>query len=78
LVRAWEGYHYKEPWRRLQQRGMAQNFGWDKSALEYVKVYRRIWGLPEEETVEERLTDAASDVTTKLESPEDKRPELVK
>lgn len=78
LVRAWEGYHFKEPWRKLQQRGMAQNFGWDKSAVEYVKSYRRIWGLPEEETVEVKAADVATTDGAKVETPEDKRPELVK
>ncbi|HEY9621722.1 MAG TPA: glycogen synthase GlgA [Crinalium sp.] len=50
MVRAWEGFRYKREWRELQKRGMQQDFGWDKSAHEYVKVYRRILGLPEEET----------------------------
>ncbi|GAB4379291.1 MAG: glycogen synthase GlgA [Elainellaceae cyanobacterium] len=49
LVRAWEAFHFKDAWRGLQQRGMAEDFGWDKSAIEYIKLYRRILGLPEEE-----------------------------
>lgn len=42
LVRAWEGFHYKPEWRALQQRGMAQDFSWDKSAIEYEKLYREL------------------------------------
>lgn len=49
MVRAWEGFRYKNDWRKLQQRGMSQNFSWDKSAVEYVKLYRDILGLPAEE-----------------------------
>jgi len=48
-VRAWEGYHYKDKWQELQKRGMEKNFAWDHSAQEYVKLYRRIKGLPEVE-----------------------------
>ncbi|MDS3860596.1 glycogen synthase GlgA [Thermosynechococcaceae cyanobacterium BACA0444] len=46
LVRAWEGYRYKDKWQELQQRGMAQDFGWEKSALEYNALYNSIYGLP--------------------------------
>ncbi|MBE9182872.1 glycogen synthase GlgA [Oculatella sp. LEGE 06141] len=49
MVRAWEGFRYKTYWRELQKRGMSENFGWDKSAQDYIKVYRRLLGLPEEE-----------------------------
>jgi starch synthase len=48
MVRAWEGFHYKPEWRELQQRGMAQDFSWDKSAREYIKMYNSILGLPED------------------------------
>lgn len=51
LVRAWEGFHYKDAWRELQQRGMAQDFSWDKSAVQYDRMYREILGLPLEEPV---------------------------
>jgi starch synthase len=49
MVRAWEGFRFKDAWRKLQQRGMAANFSWDKSAIEYVKLYRDVLGLPAEE-----------------------------
>ena len=49
LVRASEGFHYKPQWQALQQRGMSQDFSWDQSAKQYVKLYRSIHGLPDEE-----------------------------
>jgi starch synthase len=49
MVRASEGYRYPESWRALQQRAMQQDFSWERSAQEYLKVYRRILGLPESE-----------------------------
>jgi starch synthase len=52
MVRAWEGFRYKPYWQELQARGMQQNFSWEKSAIEYVKIYRKVIGLPEEEPVE--------------------------
>ena len=49
MVRAWEGFRFKDAWRKLQQRGMAVNFSWDKSAIAYIKLYRDVLGLPAEE-----------------------------
>ena len=49
MVRAWEGFRFKDAWRKLQQRGMAANFSWDKSAVEYNKLYHDVLGLPLEE-----------------------------
>lgn len=48
MVRAWEGFQYKDYWNTLQQRGMQADFSWDKSALEYNKMYNSILGLPED------------------------------
>ncbi|WP_390903752.1 glycogen synthase GlgA [Trichothermofontia sichuanensis] len=42
MVRAWEGFRYKAAWRALQQRGMAADYSWDKSAREYLKLYEAI------------------------------------
>ena len=49
MVRAWESFRYKDYWQSLQQRGMRHNFSWDKSAVQYIRVYREIMGLPPEE-----------------------------
>ena len=48
MIRALEAYRYKDQWRKLQQRGMWQNFSWEKSAYEYIKIYNRVLGNPEE------------------------------
>ncbi len=44
MVRAWEGFHYRDRWAELQQRGMVQDFSWDKSALAYIQLYRDLLG----------------------------------
>lgn len=49
MVRAWEGFHYKDFWQELQRRGMSQNFSWDKSAQQYDRLYREMLGLPLED-----------------------------
>ena len=41
LRRARFAYADHARWRRIQAHGMAREFGWDKSAAEYVEVYRR-------------------------------------
>ncbi|MEQ8755258.1 MAG: glycogen synthase GlgA [Coleofasciculus sp. G1-WW12-02] len=62
MVRAWEGFRFKDQWTTLQQRGMRQNFSWDKSAKQYIRVYREVLGLPpEDETVQ--LQEADSPLT---------------
>ncbi|MEL6225193.1 MAG: glycogen synthase GlgA [Cyanobacteria bacterium J06627_8] len=48
MVRAWEGFRFKDAWQQLQQRAMQQDFSWDKSAVEYVRIYRRAMGLSPE------------------------------
>ncbi|PSN15368.1 glycogen synthase GlgA [filamentous cyanobacterium CCT1] len=45
MIRAWEGYRFKDAWRELQQRAMAQDFSWDKSAVDYIKLYSDMLGL---------------------------------
>lgn len=48
MVRAYESFRYKDDWRKLQQRGMRQDFSWTKSAKEYVRMYNSIYGITEE------------------------------
>jgi starch synthase len=47
LVRAWEGFQFKDKWRALQARGMAQNLSWDSAAEQYVRMYAHAANLPE-------------------------------
>ncbi|MFN6515257.1 MAG: glycogen synthase GlgA [Nostoc sp. CreGUA01] len=49
MIRAWEGFRFKPQWEELQKRGMSQDFSWYQSAKQYVKLYRSIYNLPEEE-----------------------------
>ncbi len=39
MVRASEGFNFKDKWAELQKRGMEKNFSWTESAKEYVAVY---------------------------------------
>ncbi|MEY3869962.1 MAG: glycogen synthase GlgA [Microcoleaceae cyanobacterium] len=48
MIRAWEGFRYKDKWHTLQQRGMSQVFSWDNSAKEYINMYTEVIGNPEE------------------------------
>lgn len=45
MIRAWEGFSYKEPWQELQKRGMAGDFSWGTSAQKYLDLYRSISGM---------------------------------
>ena len=45
MVRASEGYRYKASWQALQARAMAENFSWDHSAVDYIKLYSEILGV---------------------------------
>lgn len=42
LTRALELYRDRRRWLRLQKNGMRRDFSWDRSAAEYVKVYKRV------------------------------------
>jgi len=42
MVRAWEGFRYKEAWAELQGRAITQNFSWDLSANAYAALYQSI------------------------------------
>ena len=51
MVRAWEGFQYKPFWRELQKRAMAENFSWENSAIEYIKLYSDVKGLSPESQI---------------------------
>jgi starch synthase len=55
MVRAFEAYRFKNDWEKLQQRGMRQNFSWDRAAQEYVRVYQSL--LPEPALIKTETTD---------------------
>ncbi|MEN9518497.1 MAG: glycogen synthase [Cyanobacteriota bacterium] len=59
MVRASEGFGYKDKWQELQQRGMMQDFSWVKSALEYIKMYKEILGQSTDLTADEQQKLAA-------------------
>lgn len=54
MVRASEGFVYKDRWLQLQQRAMSQDFSWVKSALEYIEIYKEITGKSTDLTEEEQ------------------------
>ncbi len=41
VVRAIETYRHKKVWKKLQERAMAQDFSWESSAKEYIKLYEK-------------------------------------
>ncbi len=41
FVRAHETFKYKLAWREMQKRAMSQNFSWDESAKEYVRLFKK-------------------------------------
>jgi starch synthase len=45
LRRALGMYEDQAAWRRIQEAGVRQDFSWDASALQYVKVYERAIGV---------------------------------
>lgn len=54
MVRASEGFSYKDKWQELQQRAMLQDFSWVKSALEYIEMYKEILGQPTDLSADEQ------------------------
>ena len=54
MVRASEGFVYKDRWQQLQQRAMSKDFSWLKSALEYIKMYKEMLGRSTDLTEEEQ------------------------
>ena len=59
MVRACEAFRFKDQWQELQKRGMRENFSWDESAYEYIKMYKSMLGLPEEDTEVEKEPELA-------------------
>ena len=58
MARTSEAYRFKDQWHTLQQRGMRQDFSWDTSAIDYIRMYKDILGLPPDETPEEQQEQA--------------------
>jgi starch synthase len=40
--RALEAYRDRKAWRGLVERGMRQDFSWERSAAEYERLYRKL------------------------------------
>jgi starch synthase len=53
IVRSWEAYRNPVGWAQLQQRAMACDFSWARSALEYDAMYRDVCGVKEPTPVAE-------------------------
>jgi starch synthase len=52
MARTLEAYRFKDQWQTLQQRGMREDFSWDTSAKDYIRMYKEILGLPLDEAPE--------------------------
>ena len=62
MARASEAFRFKDQWHTLQQRGMKEDFSWDKSAVQYIRMYRDILGLPQDETPQTQEEQALAGV----------------
>ena len=62
LIRAWEGFRYKDAWQELQKRAMAQDFSWKKSAVEYIKLYSDLLGIDYRDQLPQEPAPAAKTV----------------
>jgi starch synthase len=45
LRRALKVFENQERWAKIQERGMRRDFSWEKSALQYVNLYRNLLGI---------------------------------
>ncbi len=62
VVRATEAFRFKDQWQTLQQRGMRQNFSWEKSAVQYIRTYKEILGLPLDEPTQAQQEESLAGV----------------
>jgi starch synthase len=62
MVRASEAFRFKDQWHTLQQRGMREDFSWDKSAVDYIRMYKDILGLPQDEPAQTHQEQALAGV----------------
>jgi starch synthase len=69
LIRAWEGFRYKDAWQELQQRAMAQDFSWKKSAVEYIKLYSDMLGLDYHDQLPKEPTQEAKPLPVESAAP---------
>ncbi|MEO0541193.1 MAG: glycogen synthase GlgA [Cyanobacteria bacterium P01_A01_bin.105] len=69
MVRASEAYNYKPFWRAMQQRAMAQDLSWEKSAVEYIRLYSDLRGLPFEKQVPSAFLKSAVQPATPSATP---------
>jgi starch synthase len=66
MVRASEAYRFQPQWKQLQQRGMTQDFSWERSAEEYISLYYKVTGLPMESQLELPMQAVTTEATTTL------------